>query len=216
MYCAAVGVVAKHVHVTGCSIFSVVQYFWPDYGLLLELHTLTLAACSYVLLLWHLRNCYCILFWPCFFSSLLCSTIDDSERACDSLWTAPWLADHLRNLHLFFFYTINWCVTTWCHGYVLWVYPLVLDWIQIPLGLRSQKPSHKLVEAGHQDSSSAAGGKGSFLTKREKYSNRGCCCSSCGWLGRGSSQDFTLWRDSASPTVSEIHPFYSVVIFYAT
>ena len=27
-----------------------VQYFWPDYGLLLELHTLTLATCFYALL----------------------------------------------------------------------------------------------------------------------------------------------------------------------
>ena len=160
------GVVAKHIHVTACSIFSVVQYFCPDYELLLELHTLTLAACSYTLLLWHLRNCYCILFWPCFFSSLLCSTIDDSERACDSLWTAPWLADHLRNLHLFFLYhktdvlphdvMVMYCgCTHLCLiGFkFLWAYVL---------------KSHKLLEAGHQDSSSAAGGKGSFLTKKRE------------------------------------------------
>ena len=32
------------------SIFSIGGKFRPDYGLLLELHTLTLVACSYVLL----------------------------------------------------------------------------------------------------------------------------------------------------------------------
>ena len=37
-------------HVTRCSIFSTVQYYCPYYGLLLELHALTLAARSYVLL----------------------------------------------------------------------------------------------------------------------------------------------------------------------
>ena len=31
-----------------CFLFSTVQYFRPDYGLLLELHTLTQVACSYV------------------------------------------------------------------------------------------------------------------------------------------------------------------------
>ena len=39
-----------------CSIFSTVQYFHPDYGLLLELHAVTLVARSYVLLTllqWH-------------------------------------------------------------------------------------------------------------------------------------------------------------------
>ena len=32
-----------------------VQKFRPDYGLLLELHTLTLVACSYVLLKWYIH-----------------------------------------------------------------------------------------------------------------------------------------------------------------
>ena len=35
---------------TWCSIFCTIQWFWPDYWLLLELHALTLAARSYVLL----------------------------------------------------------------------------------------------------------------------------------------------------------------------
>ena len=36
-----------------------VQKFWPDYGLLLELHTLTLVACSYVLLKWYIHVLIC-------------------------------------------------------------------------------------------------------------------------------------------------------------
>ena len=39
------------VHVTRVLFFYTVQYFRPDYGLLLELHTLTLVAHSYALLL---------------------------------------------------------------------------------------------------------------------------------------------------------------------
>ena len=35
-----------------CSIFSTGGKFPPDYGLLLELHALTLVARSYVLLMW--------------------------------------------------------------------------------------------------------------------------------------------------------------------
>ena len=39
------------VHVTDqCSIFSTVHLFSPNFGLLLELHALTLVACSYALL----------------------------------------------------------------------------------------------------------------------------------------------------------------------
>ena len=34
-----------------CTIFSTGRKFRPDYGLLLELHTLTLVTCSYALLL---------------------------------------------------------------------------------------------------------------------------------------------------------------------
>ena len=41
--------VAKHAR-DQCSIFSTVQQFHPDYGLLLELHALTLVARSYALL----------------------------------------------------------------------------------------------------------------------------------------------------------------------
>ena len=66
---------------TGCSIFSTVQWFWPDYGLLLELHTLTLAARSYVLLNWIVTYTseyipYSYLsksVWWCYFTSTLCS-----------------------------------------------------------------------------------------------------------------------------------------------
>ena len=39
-----------------CSIFSTVQSFRPDYGLLLELHALTLVAHSYVLLSAHMHT----------------------------------------------------------------------------------------------------------------------------------------------------------------
>ena len=35
-----------------CSIFSIGGKFRPDYGLLLELHALTLVACSYALLIY--------------------------------------------------------------------------------------------------------------------------------------------------------------------
>jgi len=38
-----------------CSIFSTVQYFRPDYGLLLELHALTLVARSYAFLLQYMQ-----------------------------------------------------------------------------------------------------------------------------------------------------------------
>ena len=45
--------VAKRTH-DQCSIFSMVQKFFPDYGLLLELHALTLDAHSYLLLIPHM------------------------------------------------------------------------------------------------------------------------------------------------------------------
>ena len=49
MWCACTqAIVAKHV--TGYSIFSTIQQFRPNYGLLLELHALTVVACSYALL----------------------------------------------------------------------------------------------------------------------------------------------------------------------
>ena len=38
------------MHVTKCTIFSTGGKFHPDYGLLLELHALTLVALSYALL----------------------------------------------------------------------------------------------------------------------------------------------------------------------
>ena len=49
-------------HVPGCSIFSTVQWIWPDYGLLLELHALTQVARSYAFLVVdHSTPLYCLL-----------------------------------------------------------------------------------------------------------------------------------------------------------
>ena len=47
--------VAKRAH-DQCTIFSIGRKFRPDYGLLLELHTLTLVAHSYVLLPRHIED----------------------------------------------------------------------------------------------------------------------------------------------------------------
>ena len=57
-------------HVPGCSIFSMVRSFCPDYGLLLKLHTLTLAARFYALLSAPFLFCWTCLCYLC--SSCVC------------------------------------------------------------------------------------------------------------------------------------------------
>ena len=64
------------------SIFSTGGKFRPDYGLLLELHTLTLVAHSYALLLWCIVFTFEIYYTATECFALLCA----SKLHCDERW----------------------------------------------------------------------------------------------------------------------------------